>query len=166
MNIIMANEIEQPSTGIVEDGERILVKPSCTEIGEIKSKVWSVIKNLGDEINMLNQFFHHIDTKGQVTAKEPSSALQNDTPLFRLSDEASDTSSPISKKKNQRDVNTKPKDKDDRTLSEDKVAESRARAERAARNDAEDAGEMFSIIKEAMDTDHLRTLNVSLKTPS
>ena len=91
-NIVMARmkgEIDQPSTGVLEDGGQVFIKPSCTEMGAIKSKVWSIIKDMKDEADMLSQFFfqsssgHHSSTSG-----EASSAEDEDEEMFSILREA------------------------------------------------------------------------------
>ena len=59
VNIIEAGEIEQPSTGVVEDGGQAMLL-TRTEVGAItSSKAWTVLKG-GDEANILEQLMRRL----------------------------------------------------------------------------------------------------------
>ena len=74
VNIVLARiagEIEQPSTGVAEDGGQVIIRSTCKEIGAIRAKVWSILKDLGDEANMVNQFIY------QTVHESPSSLMSS-----------------------------------------------------------------------------------------
>ncbi len=157
----LRGEIEQPSTGILEDGGQVLIKPSCLEMGAIRSKIWSVLKNLGDEANMLNQFFYQMVIKSLTIPDEPSTDEMSTKPSTEPSaEEASvlvDTSSPILEEKHpfwKRIFRRKKIPKAEvapPTTDEDKATASRVSP---TESDDEDADELLSIIREAMDLDY------------
>ena len=57
-NILEAKEKEQPSTGVAESGEHVIIKSLSHKIGVILSKEWSVLKDLSEEGNMLIKLIH------------------------------------------------------------------------------------------------------------
>lgn len=56
LNILMAGEEFQRSTGIAEAGGQAFIRSMCTSLGTIQSKVWDILKDFGEEACMLNQF--------------------------------------------------------------------------------------------------------------
>ena len=61
-NIVEARrrgEKEQPSTGVAEAGEQVIIgNRTCSTLGAISSKEWSLIKDLLEEGDMLSQVFY------------------------------------------------------------------------------------------------------------
>ena len=57
LNIEVSGERVQPSTGVAEDCGQVIIRSATANLGTISSNVWSVVKDLGEEANMLNQFF-------------------------------------------------------------------------------------------------------------
>ena len=54
-------EVEQPSTGVAEEGGQVLIKTSVSStLSVIQSKVWSLLKNLGEEADLIGQFFYQV----------------------------------------------------------------------------------------------------------
>ena len=63
LNILKAIEsgetVQQPSTGVAESGGQVIIGSRLdTSFGVIRSRVWSVFKNLKEEAGMLTQFIH------------------------------------------------------------------------------------------------------------
>ena len=89
VNIIEAGEIEQPSTGVVEDGGHAMLL-TRTEVGAItSSKVWTVFKD-GDEANMLSQLLRQVSD--QLSAKLPgvvATDLESSSPVATVATESS-----------------------------------------------------------------------------
>ena len=60
---------EQPSTRVAEDGGQVMVRSTSSD--GVKTTVWSVLKEKGDEANMLNQLFY------QLIYSKPSTAIDS-----------------------------------------------------------------------------------------
>ena len=62
MGVYKRGDYEQPSTGVAEDGGQVFIKSNVSsDLGTIQAKeqkVWSVLKDLGEEANLLNQFIY------------------------------------------------------------------------------------------------------------
>ena len=143
-------ETEQPSTGVLEDGGQVLIKPSCLELGTIRSKIWSVIKNLGDEANMLNQFFHQIATESPTIADKPADKIDSaslNTSYRIVYHRPTFFERLFRRKKKSARAEAKVPSKDD---EHEKVSDNKDALLATA---GDDADEMFSIIREAMATD-------------
>ena len=57
--IYKGGEYEQPSTGVVEDGGQVIIRRDvCSDLATInqQEKIWSLLKEKGEEANMLYQF--------------------------------------------------------------------------------------------------------------
>ena len=90
-NIVEARrrgEKEQPSTGVAEAGGQIIIgNATCSTLGAISSKEWSLIKDLLEEGDMLSQVFYQTaqdnpSINGSSTSHEPSvdEDLSSDNP--------------------------------------------------------------------------------------
>ena len=52
-------EKEQPSTGVAEAGGQVIIgNRTCSTLGAISSKEWSIIRDLLEEGGMLSQVFY------------------------------------------------------------------------------------------------------------
>ena len=126
-------ETDQPSTGVVEDGGQIFIKPSHFEMGTIKKRIWSVIKSLGDEANLLNQLFHQaVSIDGTLASEAPVSSAEDSV--------SSETSSAASVTPHN-------------TTSSPHVGGASPIPPPTSSSDSEE-DEMLSILKEAMEADH------------
>ena len=73
INIILAiqkGEKIQPSTGVAEEAGQVIIRSLTSDIATIQSKAWSVLKDLLDEANMLNQFFYQTANSAQFLEDE------------------------------------------------------------------------------------------------
>ncbi len=148
----LRGEIEQPSTGIVEDGGQLLIKPSCLEMGAIRSKIWSVIKDLGDEANMLNQFFHQIVTESHIA--EASALIDTISPVIESTPAVESKHFFLKKLFHRKKKAAQAKAKiPSTTAKEEHTAALESTPIISPEEAVDDADEMFSIIREAMDSD-------------
>ena len=89
-NILEAMEKEQPSTGVAETGEHVIIQSLSHKIGVISSKKWSVLKDLPEEGNMLIKLIQKTLASLLTGASNlPKSALPDqpksaDRPLSRV----------------------------------------------------------------------------------
>ena len=72
-NLSEEGEFVQPSTGIAEFGGQVFIRNVCTGLGTIQSKVWSVISDLGEEANLLNQCIYQavLSTNQSAVSEKP-----------------------------------------------------------------------------------------------
>ncbi len=70
---------EQPSTGVAEDGGQVIIRHTCKDVCAIRAKVWSTLKDLGDEANVINQFIYEAVQESSPAASQHSVALSSDS---------------------------------------------------------------------------------------
>ena len=136
---MQAGEKVQRSTGVAEEGGQVIIRDVSTDIGTIQCKAWSLLKDLLEEANMLNQFFYQTassadssddqapacePTKGDAATTEPSASIKRSKVRKFMS------------------------------LLQKKLGKRKSKPSEAASKVAEgDIDEMFSIIGEAMEED-------------
>ena len=128
LKAMQAGEKVQRSTGVAEEGGQVIIRDVSTDIGTIQCKAWSLLKDLLEEANMLNQFFY-----------QTASSADSSVPVCKSGTGASNNTSsepPTKTKLGKRKFRST-------------VAEGRGESEVAE----EDIDEMFSIIGEAMEED-------------
>ena len=126
LKAMQAGEKVQRSTGVAEEGGQVIIRDVSTDIGTIQCKAWSLLKDLLEEANMLNQFFY-----------QTASSADSSVPVCKSGTGASNNTSsepPTKTKLGKRKFRST-------------VAEGRGESEVAE----EDIDEMFSIIGEAME---------------
>ena len=128
LKAMQAGEKVQRSTGVAEEGGQVIIRDVSTDIGTIQCKAWSLLKDLLEEANMLNQFFY-----------QTASSADSSVPVCKSGTGASNNTSsepPTKTKLGKRKFRST-------------VTEGRGESEVAE----EDIDEMFSIIGEAMEED-------------
>ena len=73
MNLVRARltgEKVQCSTGVAEEGGQVIIRDMSTDIGTIQHKAWSLLKDLLEEANMLNQFFYQTAHSSHLSVEQ------------------------------------------------------------------------------------------------
>ena len=128
LKAMQAGEKVQRSTGVAEEGGQVIIRDMTTDIGTIQCKAWSLLKDLLEEANMLNQFFY-----------QTASSADSSVPVCKSGTGASNNTS----------SEPPTKTKLGKSKFRSTVTEGRGESEVAE----EDIDEMFSIIGEAMEGD-------------
>ena len=133
-----AGEKVQRSTGVAEEGGQVIIRDVSTDIGTIQCKAWSLLKDLLEEANMLNQFFY-----------QTASLAYSSVPVCKSGSGASNSTSS--------EPSTKTK------LGKRKLRSAVAEGRGESKVDEDDIDEMFSIIGEAMKDDQWDAVQYLLK---
>ena len=83
LNILKAMErgkMFEPSTGIAEIGGQVFIRSTSTDLGTIQSKVWSVLKDFGEEASMLNQVIFQVVSNSKSSSTQQVSSEAMPTP--------------------------------------------------------------------------------------
>ena len=165
---MQAGEKVQRSTGVAEEGGQVIIRDMTTDIGTIQCKAWSLLKDLLEETNMLNQFFYQTASSADSSDNQTSASetTQNDsTPACEPSDITTEPSVSMKRSKvrkflsllqkklgkrksklSEANISSKPEDEDPSKAEDEDPSVASKVAE-------EDIDEMFSIIGEAMEED-------------
>ena len=92
LKAMQAGEKVQRSTGVAEEGGQVIIRDMTTDIGTIQCKAWSLLKDLLEEANMLNQFFYQ-------TASSADSSTSSRTGASNNTSSDSSTKTKLSKRK-------------------------------------------------------------------
>ena len=92
LKAMQAGEKVQRSTGVAEEGGQVIIRDMSTGIGTIQCKAWSLLKDLLEEANMLNQFFYQ-------TASSADSSTSSRTGASNNTSSDSSTKTKLSKRK-------------------------------------------------------------------
>ena len=77
LNILMAMEKEQPSTGVVEEGGHVVIRNLHSDVGTIVSRRWSVVKDVLEEAGIYSQLFYETVKSGTTLAVGRDTASQS-----------------------------------------------------------------------------------------
>ena len=77
LNILMAMEKEQPSTGVVEEGGHVVIRNVHSDVGTIVSRRWSVLKDVLEEAGIYSRLFYETVKSGTTSAVGRDTASQS-----------------------------------------------------------------------------------------
>ena len=174
LRAIQAGEKVQRSTGVAEEGGQVIIRDMTTDIGTIQCKAWSLLKDLLEEANMLNQLFYQTassadssdnqtpacePTQGDAATTEPSASIKRSKvrnllqkKLGKRKSKPSEAASKVAEADSEPSASIKRSKV--RNLLQKKLGKRKSKPSEAASKVAEgDIDEMFSIIGEAMEED-------------
>ena len=141
LSTMRAGEKVQRSTGVAEEGGQVIIRDTSSEIGMIRSKVWSLLKDLLEEANMLNQLFYQAASSADPSDDEqPTCEPTQGGDAITESTKVRSFFSSLQNKLGRKPSKAPSVAGDDDLSGTSKIAE-------------DDIDEMFSIIGEAMEED-------------
>ena len=153
MNIVLARldgEKVQPSTGVAEDGGQVVIRSVSSDIGTIHSKTWSMLRDLVQEANLINELIYQRDNKEEGDLEESESAVISS--IKSVSESVPKEVAPLVVQEIE-SVTCSIDEQTKSVTSSPEVHEASDPEETLEAFVDDDIEEMFSIIKEAMDKD-------------
>ena len=159
-----SGKCELPSTGVAEDGGQVIIKSKMSsDLATIQSKVWSEIKGLLQEAGMLDQFLYQAaqhDSSSNLAEGEVAGSVDPSVAPASSDPSAGRTSS----------TNEPPKNLKQRVLSMLKnivglnspAEEEMQKPADSVESSEEDTDEIFSVIREAVETEDWDTVKYLL----